>query len=134
MTDAIQGVDECILQEHDNEDRNERRKVESQPVGRHKLPQRTQDRLCSALQKLHDRIIRIRVHLVGRRCAISVCVQLDAEELAADEDVVSVGELAVRLEADVGAVPAAEIREEEVPFFVLDGAVLRGHEDVAGEV
>src|SRR5262249_17954607 len=58
-----------------------------------------------------------------------VRVQLDAEQLATDEDVVAVRELAVGLEAHVGAVAAAEVREEVVPFSFFDAAVLGGHVD-----
>src|SRR5262249_36776984 len=66
--------------------------------------------------------------------ADSVRVQLDAEELAADEDVVAVGELSVGLQTHVRAVAAAVVGEEVVALALLDAAMLGGHVNVAREV
>src|SRR5262249_45350519 len=59
---------------------------------------------------------------------------LDAQELAADEEVVAVGELALGLEAHVRAVAAVEVREGDLSARVLELAVRRAHVKVAREV
>src|SRR5262249_6909270 len=63
-------------------------------------------------------------------CA-SIAVELDAQQLSADENVVAVAELALALQADVGAITAVEIREGELCADLFDAAVRRGHIEVA---
>src|SRR5262249_44163901 len=65
---------------------------------------------------------------------MSVGVQLDAQELAADEEVVAVGEVALALDAHVGAVAAVEVGEGELAAVLFDAAVGAGHVEVHGEV
>src|SRR5262245_54555752 len=47
-------------------------------------------------------------------CGMSVGVQLDPQQLAADEQVVAVREVALALDAHVGTVPAVEIGQREL--------------------
>src|SRR5262249_22667595 len=67
-------------------------------------------------------------------CWSSVGVELDPQELAADEEVVAVREIALALDAHVGAVAAVEIGEREFAAVLLEPTVRAGHVEVHGEV
>src|ERR1700722_14271341 len=59
---------------------------------------------------------------------------LDAQQLSPDEEVVAVGQLALGLEAHVGAVAAAQVGQRELSAGVFELAVRGAHVEVAGEV
>jgi len=65
-------------------------------------------------------------HLVG--------VEFDAEQLAADEQIVAVSKFAFALDTNVGAVAAIEIGERELAVVFFDAAMRPGHVEVARKV
>src|SRR6185503_13442179 len=63
-----------------------------------------------------------------------VGVELDAEELSPDEEVIAVDELAFGLQTDVGAVATIEIGDRELTGYLVDATVRRRHEKIAREI
>jgi hypothetical protein len=85
--------------------------------GRHALRQRTEENKTQL-----------------KPLAASICVQLDAQQLFTDEDVVAVRQGFFGLQAQVRAVAAVEVGEHELAVFFLDGGVLALHEHVTRKV
>src|SRR5688500_12879070 len=72
--------------------------------------------------------------LRGAPRALSVRVELDAQQLATDEKVVAVPELPLGLQPYIGSVTAIQIGEGKFPSAFLDAAMRARHEEVARKI